>query len=309
MKVILSMATISSRKQRLLENLESLLKQSYFFDKLIINIDEEISEEDFKFYQCIPVLDERIEIKSRPGKWRSCNKLIWTLKEYPDDVIITVDDDVYYPVDSILHLVNGYHKHPGYIITHDINPIIVKEKKFYGYTNNIDIKCGQAEFGKYLSNCCLFPPHVFDNTDLYDYDKMMLCTNGTHDELWFWVNSTLNGVQSIALDYIYTFEFDLKTPYTDDEYRLALENLKEDITEQYGENIRKLYGERLTEIIVNKPIVFKITKDNYFKFMFFLSYVFKYYSYNMYIDMNDLTLGYEIDLRKHIKKYQDLVEN
>ena len=53
MKVIVSMATIPSRKNRLLENIPSLIHQRYHYDKLIINVLDNLSDEDYEFYNNI----------------------------------------------------------------------------------------------------------------------------------------------------------------------------------------------------------------------------------------------------------------
>ena len=122
-KIIISMTTIPCRKKRLEENLPSILNQSYKFNKLVINIDDNLTKEDYLFYNSLKKLDKRIKINKADAKWRSCNKLLPTLKLYPEDIIITIDDDIYYPVDSIKYLVEEYKKNPECIIAHEINPI------------------------------------------------------------------------------------------------------------------------------------------------------------------------------------------
>ena len=203
------MTTIPSRKERLEENISSILNQTAFFDTLVINIDDNLSNEDYEWYYDFAKTSDKIMINRANAMWRSCNKLLPTLLLFPDDVIITVDDDVYYPADCFKYLLEQHSKTPNYIVSHEVNPIII-ENNFITYLNGFDVKVNQYQWGKYLSNCCLFPPHVFDNTDLMDYNKMMTCTNGTHDELWFWVNSTLNNVKCVGLNYIRTFAYDVK---------------------------------------------------------------------------------------------------
>ena len=83
-------------------------------------------------------------------------------------------------------LVKQYEKTPDCIVVHEINPLDLKDG-LINYHNTYDAKLGQKEWGKYLSNCALFPPKIFDGSDLFDYNKMMYCTNGNHDELWFWI--------------------------------------------------------------------------------------------------------------------------
>lgn len=48
-KIIVSLTTLPCRQERLVENLPSIRNQSYAFDKLVINIDDNLSEEEFNF--------------------------------------------------------------------------------------------------------------------------------------------------------------------------------------------------------------------------------------------------------------------
>ena len=300
-RVIVSMTTIPIRKDKLLANIKSLIEQSYRYDKLIINVDDNLSYEDYQWYDNLRALDSRIEINRAEAKWRSCNKLLPTLKKYPNDAIITLDDDIYYPVDSIKKLVEMHNEEPDCIIAHEINPIyLTNEKTYVTYRNEYDVMMLQKEWGKYLSNCCLFPPHVFDGTDLYDYDKMMECTKGTHDELWFWAQSTLNGVQCIGLNYVKSFAPEMLKQYTKDEYQLTTFNNTEQKINEYMGAINNMYGKRLIEQILSKPIRFKITCDNASLFIYKLRRIFDIYDYGFVINVNGLTKAWRSDINKEI---------
>lgn len=298
-KIIVSMTTIIGRKERLVQNLPSILEQSYKFDKLIINVDDDLSDEDYNFYFGLTKKDNRIEIQKSEKKWRSCNKLLPSIKRYPDDIIITVDDDIYYPVDCIKLLVEEWYKHPDCIITHEINPIYVKEN-YVGYYNSFDVMLKQREWGKYFSNCCLFPPHCFDGTDLFDYDKMMYCTNGLHDELWFWVNSTIKGIQCIGLNYIYSFSSEIISPYKEDEYQLTNYNKDNNNITNYMDKINEMYGEKLIRNILHKPVLFELNPDNVDLFILLLPKIKKLFNYNCSVSFNNLTKAWQIKLQNEL---------
>ena len=269
--VIVSMTTIPKRMKRLIDNLPYLLRQSYRYDKLIINIDDNLSDEEYKWYEELKKIDDRIEINKSEAKWRSCNKLLPTLKKYPHDVIITLDDDVAYPIDTIKCLVEEHAKHPECIIAHEVNPLDIRGN-FVSYVNGYDVKLMQVELGKYLSNCALFPPYSFDD-DLYDYDKMMECTNGTHDELWFWVQSTIHKVQCIGLNYVRSFAPEMLEEYKEGEYCLSSFNNNDEKINDYMQKINNMYGERLLASINSKPCVFTLNKDNIYAYLFLLPYI------------------------------------
>ena len=295
-RIIVSMTTIPSRKKRLMDNLPSLINQSYEYSKLVINVDDNLSDDDYQWYEDLKKLDARIEINKAESKWRSCNKLLPTLKKYPNDIIITLDDDVYYPRHTVAELIREYISHPDCIIAHEINPIrILKDSDAYfvTYVNGYDVMLRQVEWGKYLSNCALFPPYTFDGTDLYDYDKMMECTNGTHDELWFWVNSTLNNVQCIGLNYVRSFAPEMLEAYKEGEYCLSAFNNQDDKIQAYMEKINALYCDRLIANILSKQTVFTINQDNVYSFMFLYPYIKSIYTYGARVDFDkNLTKGW-----------------
>ena len=301
MRLIVSMATMSCRKERLLENLPSILEQSQDFDKLIINIDDNISVEDIVFYTELSKKDNRIFINSADSKWRSCNKLLPTLLMFPNDNIITVDDDVYYPKECFKKLVELSEKNPGCIVSHETQPIIISDDNQINYLNQIDIKIKQRCWSKYLSNCALFPPHVFDGTDLFDYDKMMKVTKGMHDELWFWVNSTLNKVKVVSSNYIRTFSYDILTPWKKDEFRLCDFNTVSDNHKEHMKQVNEEYGERLIEIIKNNPAEFILDESNIAQFLHEKKYISILYGKNMKIIINGLTKGW-VEVLKHSVK-------
>ena len=300
--VILSMTTIPRRLKRLKDNLPSLLNQSYKFDKLVINIDDNLSSEDYEKYNEISNIDDRIEINKAEAKWRSCNKLLPTIIKYPDEIIITVDDDIFYPKDCVKLLVEEYRKHKDCIITHEINPIFINGN-YVGYYNAYDVMLKQKEWGKYFSNCCLFPPHCFDNTDLFNYDKMMKCTKGLHDELWFWVNSTINGVQCIGLDYIYSFSNEILEPYKEDEYQLTNFNKVNDNIKGYMDKINEIYGDRLIESIKQKSVTFNINGENGYAFLYCLPMIKDIYGYGCNVSFNGCTKAWENKIRSAINTY------
>lgn len=290
--IIVSMTTIPCRQKRLEENLESILNQSYRFDKLVINIDDNLTEDDYVWYNKLKERDERIEINVCDHKWRSCNKLLPTIQKYPDAVVITVDDDIYYPKDCVFYLVKSYENNNDCIIAHEVQPIIVENNKFVGYIDDFDVKLGIKCYGKYMSNCCLFPPRIFEGTDLFNYDKMMECTNGVHDELWFWVNSVMNKIKTINLDYVLWFAYDVKTEWNNSEYRLC--NINNTKLNDYNKLIIEKYGDRIDKVLSEYKPVFYINKDNVYSFMYQFPRIVKYYSWcGISVNIDGLTSGYQ----------------
>ena len=99
--IIVSITTIPKRLNYLDRVLPILLNQTLKYDKLVINLDNNLTSEEYKAYDKLAERDPRIELyKDCDPKWRSANKLLPTIQRYPDAVVITMDDDLEYPLKS-----------------------------------------------------------------------------------------------------------------------------------------------------------------------------------------------------------------
>ena len=260
--IIVSITTIPKRLNYLDRVLPILLNQTLKYDKLVINLDNNLTSNEYEAYEKLAERDPRIEVyKDCDPKWRSANKLLPTIQRYTDAVVITMDDDLEYPLTCCEELYNKWKDNKDCIICQEINPTIYRDGKLE-YLNTLDIKLMQREFGKYLTHSCLFPPHVFDGTEVFDFDKMMKLTNGTHDELWFWEQTTLKGVQVIGLDYTMSYGIDSTIQHKEGEYTLTDTNKIPENIDEYNRKFNEEYGYRIGRILSAKPIEFFVTREN-----------------------------------------------
>ena len=258
---IVSLATYDKRYSYLKQTIHSICQQSYKFDKLVVNIPDNTHQEDIcKFKDLLKDIDSRAELKLRDYRWRSANKLLWTAKEHPDSCIITCDDDIFYPKNFFEELYSKWLENKDCIIAHEISPVHLDNGKIL-HVNGFDIKLMQKTYGRYLSGCCLFPPHCLEGTEAYDFDKFFDVTNATHDELWFWCMTTLKQIKSIGLNCTMSFDLDqLSLPR--DENSLSKIN-SDPYLRSYNEKINKHFGVKLANIVAEQTCEFPLNKDNF----------------------------------------------
>ncbi len=136
-------------------------------------------------------------------KWckdlKSYKKLIPTIKEYPDNIIVTADDDVYYPKkwlqklyeSYLIHSVQMVHCHRVRILKFDSFGLLPYEK--WKCIN----KCDELKPSYYLFftgvGGVLYPPHIFYEDISRESLFMDLCPNA--DDIWFWAMCVLNNVK------------------------------------------------------------------------------------------------------------------
>jgi len=134
----------------------------------------------------------------------------------------------------------------------------------------------QIEFGKYLSNGCLFCPNAFSEI-LYDYELMMYTTNGKHDELWFWIVSTLNKVQCIGLDYTYSWCLDEDVCLDKTDSDLTNINCDPKTIAGYNARINEKLNAELTKVVLEKPVKFFVTHNNILAILGNLTHIYSIY--------------------------------
>jgi hypothetical protein len=121
-KVIVSLTSYPARLPYLHICIKSLLNQTYKPDKIILYLGEDTKRENVtpQLWELCPF---GLEIVFCPGNLKSYKKYIYALQQYPDDIIITVDDDVIYNRKLIGSLMRSYAKHPGAVSAREGNRI------------------------------------------------------------------------------------------------------------------------------------------------------------------------------------------
>lgn len=191
-KIIVSLTSFPPRIPYIHKTISSLLHQTLKPDMVILwlakeqflNGENDLPEELLKLKQYGLTIKWCSDLK--PYK-----KLVPALKEYPDDIIITVDDDIYYDRNMVELLYKSYLKEPDYIHCHRCTKIYYKNAK-------IKAKGGGKKYYKKPSFAnklvgvggVLYPPHSLykDITN----EKLFMELAPTNDDIWFWLMAVMN---------------------------------------------------------------------------------------------------------------------
>ena len=180
--------------------LVSLLRQSHLPDRLVLWLDKD-NWNDSKIPKKIKDLNEYgLEIKYCEDI-KSYKKLIPSLKEFDNSVIITVDDDVIYNKDIIQSLLKEKCNRPNTIISHHARFPKAYKDKFEPY-NAWPLKRpknGLTEFIMPIGvSGVLYPPGSFDKEVFNEEIFNSLCPFA--DDIWFWLMAKRNGMQHHVID-------------------------------------------------------------------------------------------------------------
>lgn len=164
--------------------LVSLLEQDMLPDKIILWLDSDNWSSDN-----LPIKLKSLQRKGISIRFcediKSYKKLIPALEEYPDDILITVDDDMIYHHSFLSKLIYEHNKHPKDIICNLCRfPNKDKNGNLTSYNDwiNETVGCYYMPIGSWG---ILYPPHSL-HKDVLDR-TLFFKLSPTADDIWFWI--------------------------------------------------------------------------------------------------------------------------
>ena len=194
-KVIISLTSFPDRIHDIHYCIYSLLSQKFYPDEVILWLAEDQFPDRYADLSegLLKLLNNGLTIK-----WcdniKSYKKLIPVLKENPNDIIITVDDDIYYPNFWLSVLMENYYKNPDTIMCYRSRKISFDENnkimKYYNW--KLSDKVQSPSYLNFFTGAggVLYPPNSLNET-VFDEDLFTkLCPHA--DDVWFWGMAVLN---------------------------------------------------------------------------------------------------------------------
>lgn len=194
-KLIVSLTSFPARIPQLVLCMESLFRQTLKPGKIILWL----SEEQF----CDKKIPKELERFTKYGlEVRFCiddlkphKKLIYSMMEYPQSVIITVDDDIIYSENLVSELFIAHQKHSEDVCCNMAHEILLKEDGMpdlydnwnggsVGKEGSSDLFCAIGVGG------VLYPPNCF-NSQYFDLEKIKKTCLFT-DDLWLKFNEIID---------------------------------------------------------------------------------------------------------------------
>ena len=204
-KIIISLTTFGKRIHSVYLTLESLSSQTLKADKIIIWLAEDEFNRDNIPITLLNMQKRGLEIKFCRD-YKSYKKIIPTLKEYPDEIIITVDDDMIYPYDFIEQMYHTHLKFPDCICCNRAHRI--KFDKFnnllpyneWDWDWNPSQAISEPAFHLFPTGAggILYFPNCFDKEVLNEENFMKLAP--TADDVWLKLMSLKNNVKCKLVD-------------------------------------------------------------------------------------------------------------
>ena len=127
-ELVVSLTTFGKRIHDAYLTIESIMQQSLLPDRIVLCISaQDFSEESLP--ETLKLQQQRgLEILFCEKDLGPYTKYHYTLQKYPDSLLITVDDDFLYPVDTIDRLYKSYRQFPDTIHCHRGHKITLTEE-------------------------------------------------------------------------------------------------------------------------------------------------------------------------------------
>lgn len=199
-EIIVSLTSFPGRIQQVWKTVASLLNQTLPPRKVILYL----SQEQFPDKK-LP--DSLIRMKKRGLEifWcedlKSHKKYYEAFQQFPESVVVTADDDIFYPENFLEQLWEAHKKFPETVICHWSHHILMdKEDHFLPYNMWEDNTGEQPSYSALAVGCSgiLYPPYkqAFEKTELLNADKIREYAIKT-DDLWLKCMEILSGIKTI----------------------------------------------------------------------------------------------------------------
>jgi hypothetical protein len=190
------------------------------------------------------------EIRNYDDDIRSYTKLVPALNDFPDAVIVTIDDDVRYDKNMLRVLLRLHDKFPDAILAHrakriKLNAPYRKWKKYRWY--HFVFKRIHSSYKNLQTGVggVLYPPHSLKKEMINP--ELFKAIAPTTDDIWFWAAAVANGTKIIPVPFGYNKPRGLKKPKV---LSLKTTNFKSgiDLNSESLKKILKKYPEILQKI-------------------------------------------------------------
>ncbi len=204
--VIVSLTSFPAAIPYAIRSIRSVLEGSVIPDKVVLYLDtqkfpgEVLPEELEAFKRRYPSFEVRFD----PAEIRSYKKLVPALKDFPDAVIVTVDDDIVYHRDMLRDLLNLHKDYPDAILAHRAKRIrpgkpyrTWKKYRWYDFVFR-KIHSGFLNLQTGVGGV-LYPPHSL-KTEMLD-ERIFTRLAPTTDDIWFWAAAVAKGTPVIPVPF------------------------------------------------------------------------------------------------------------
>lgn len=205
-QVIVSLTSFPAAIGYAAKAIRSILEGSVLPDKVVLYVTLAQFGEDGLPQELLKMAEENpvFEIRDYDRDIRSYRKLIPALTDFPEAVIVTADDDVYYHRHMLRDLLRLHAEIPDAVLAHRAKRMkpgmpYRKWSKYRWY--HFLLKRIHRDFRNIQTGVggVLYPPHCLKEDMLEE--ELFRAMAPTMDDIWFWAAATANGTQVVPVPF------------------------------------------------------------------------------------------------------------
>lgn len=248
-RIIVSFTSYPERFASIPLTVKSILYQSCKPDKIILYLAREECMEQLP-EQLLKLQQYGLEIVMVNENLKAHKKYFYSMLQYPNDIIVTIDDDIMYPKNMIKKLYQSYHAYPNCISASRVHQMKLANNKLCRY-NDWNI-CYKQEYmpSDWLfatgGGGTLYPPGILPELTFNSSYIRELCLNA--DDVWLKYMELMKGIKIV---YVPTANDKLWLNGKFGRNGLASSNVEHNQNDKYIENVSHFFNfyieERLME--------------------------------------------------------------
>ncbi len=194
-EIIISLTSYPARIQTVDQAITTLLQQTHKADRVILWLAaQQFPQREADLPPQLLALTAQGLTIAWCADYKSYKKLVLSLQHYPENLIVTADDDLLYPSDWLERLYRAYladptliHCHRAHRVGFDQHGMVLPYTKWQFCLRNVP-----PSFANFLTGVggVIYPPHCFYRDVCRD--ELFLQLAPTADDIWFWAMLVLN---------------------------------------------------------------------------------------------------------------------
>lgn len=198
--VIVSLTSFPARIDIVYLTIETILNQRFKPRKVVLWLSKDQIQED-ELPDTLKRQQQRgLDIRFVEGDIKAYKKLFYTIQEFPNDFIVTADDDVYYPKWWLEKLVEKRNKFPNTIICYRSHLMAkASEHVLKSYSDWKKVTFGTPGFNVFPVGVSgvMYHASFFDEEFLKQDIFMKICPN--NDDIWFKSMTLKTGIKCVQV--------------------------------------------------------------------------------------------------------------
>jgi len=193
--LVVSFTTFPGRINYAFYVADIMLQQTIKPDKVLLIL----TKEEFNSIEDLPVEYKKLQNRGLTivfvdNNLKPHNKYLYAMKQFPDSLVVTVDDDMFYEYTLLEILLESYKNYPRAIISARAHLMDIEGDIIMPYNTWTEFKIPEKPRMQLFATGVggvLYPPHLM-HEDVFDTDKIkQLCLN--QDDVWLKIMQVLKG--------------------------------------------------------------------------------------------------------------------